>query len=73
MPHHDERGAPPHHPELGLEHVLQEVVNGARSLTDARYGAVGVLDDPCRIREFIPSGDRIDELATLHKSQRQPY
>jgi len=28
-----------------LNTVLQEVVDGARSLTDARYGAVGVLDD----------------------------
>ena len=39
-----------------LNTVLQEVVDGARSLTDARYGAVGVLDDSGRIREFITSG-----------------
>ena len=36
--------------------VLQEVVDGARSLTDARYGAVGVFDDSGRLREFITSG-----------------
>ena len=39
-----------------LDIVLQEVVNGARSLTDARYGAVGVFDDSGRIRDFITSG-----------------
>ena len=39
-----------------LNTVLQEVVDGARSLTDARYGAVGVFDDSGRIREFITSG-----------------
>ena len=39
-----------------LNTVLQEVVDGARLLTDARYGAVGVLDDSGRIREFITSG-----------------
>ena len=39
-----------------LNTVLQEVVDGARSLTDARYGAVGVFDDSGRIQEFITSG-----------------
>ena len=39
-----------------LNTVLREVVDGARSLTDARYGAVGVFDDSVRIREFITSG-----------------
>ena len=39
-----------------LDTVLQEVVDGARSLTDARYGAVGVFDDSGRVREFITSG-----------------
>ena len=39
-----------------LDTVLQEVVDGARSLTDAGYGAVGVFDDSGRVREFITSG-----------------
>ena len=39
-----------------LNTVLQEVVDGARSLTDARYGVVGVFDDSGRNREFITSG-----------------
>ncbi len=38
---------------LDLDIVLQEVVDGARSLTDARYGAVGMFDDSRRIRDFI--------------------
>ena len=39
-----------------LETVLQEVVEGACALTDARYGAVGVFDDCGRVRKFITSG-----------------
>ena len=41
---------------LDLDRVLQEVVDGARSLTDARYGAVGVFDGSGQIEEFITSG-----------------
>ena len=36
--------------------MLQEVVDGARSLTEARYGAVGVFDECGRVRKFITSG-----------------
>ncbi len=39
-----------------LDAVLQEIVDGARSLTDARYGAVGVFDGSGQIGEFITSG-----------------
>ena len=39
-----------------LDNVLQEVVDGARSLTDARYGTVGVFDDSGQVRQFITSG-----------------
>ena len=39
-----------------LDTVLQEVVDGARSLTDARYGAVGLLDESGRVRDLITSG-----------------
>ena len=44
-----------------LDTVLQEVVDGARSLTDARYGAVGVFDDAGHVREFITSGISAEE------------
>lgn len=36
--------------------VLQEIVDGARVLTDAKYGAVGVFDNSGLLREFITSG-----------------
>ncbi len=39
-----------------IDAVLQEIVDGARLLTDARYGAVGVFDGSGQIREFINSG-----------------
>ena len=39
-----------------LDAVLQEIVDGARSLTGARYGAVGTLDDSGLIGDFITSG-----------------
>ena len=48
-----------------LDTVLQEVVDGARSLTDARYGAVGVFDDSGRVREFITSGITPEERQLL--------
>ena len=39
-----------------LDAVLQEIVDGARTLTDARYGAVGVFDGSGQIEEFVTSG-----------------
>ena len=48
-----------------LDTVLQGVVDGARSLTDARYGAVAVFDDTGRVREFITSGITSEERQLL--------
>ena len=48
-----------------LDTVLQEVVDGARSLTDARYGAVGVFDDSGQVRQFITSGMTPEERQLL--------
>ncbi|MCY4529245.1 MAG: response regulator [Chloroflexi bacterium] len=48
-----------------LDAVLQEVVDGARSLTDAQYGAVEVFDDPGRGREFVNSGITPEERQLL--------
>ena len=39
-----------------LDTVLQEIVDGARTLTDARYGVVEVFDGSGQIEEFITSG-----------------
>ena len=42
--------------ELALEVVLQNVVDRARSLVNARYGALSVIDDHNRIESFVTSG-----------------
>lgn len=44
------------HGDLALEIVLQRVVDHARSLVDARYGALSVINDQQRIESFITSG-----------------
>ena len=42
---------------LELDQVLRTVVEAARTLTDARYSALGVLDDSgSELAEFITSG-----------------
>jgi signal transduction histidine kinase len=42
--------------ELSLETVLQKVVDQARALVDARYGALSVINDDNRIESFVTSG-----------------
>ena len=39
-------------------------MDGARSLTDARYGAVGVFDGSGRVRQFIYVSDRTRQETT---------
>ncbi len=50
---------------LDLGSVLQEVVDGARSLTDARYGALAIFDDSGQVREFITAGITLEERRLL--------
>ncbi len=42
--------------DLSLESVLDKVVERARELAGARYGALSVVDDTGRIEKFITSG-----------------
>lgn len=43
--------------ELELDSVLEHILEVARELTDAKYAAVGVLDDQCEeLSRFITSG-----------------
>ncbi len=42
--------------DLDFDTVLQEVVDGARSLTSSRYGAITVLGDAGQTPDFIVSG-----------------
>ncbi len=41
---------------LDLNTVLQEVVDSARSLTDARYGGIITLDESGQLQDFVTSG-----------------
>ncbi len=40
-----------------LDTVLQEVADGARSLTGARFGAAGVFDGSGRVSDFTTSDE----------------
>jgi signal transduction histidine kinase len=51
--------------ELSLEVVLKKVVEQARSLVGARYGAVSVVDRDHRIVSFITSGITQEERAAI--------
>ena len=48
--------------DLDLPSLLRHIVEEARSMTNARYGALGVLDDEgTASSEFITVGPRADE------------
>ena len=49
---------------LDFDAVLQDVVESARGLTNARYGGLTVLDDGGRFEEFVTSG-----LTSLEREQ----
>ena len=51
--------------ELALDSVLQKVVDQARTLIDARYGALSLLNDENRIETFVTSGISAEERARI--------
>ena len=51
--------------QLSLEAVLQRIVELAAELTGARYGALGVLGDNGRIREFVTEGVTPEERSAI--------
>ena len=51
--------------ELALDSVLQNVVDRARSLVNARYGALSVIAEGNRIESFITSGISAEERARI--------
>lgn len=51
--------------DLNLEALLQRVVDLARELTSAQYGALGVFDDRGQIVRFLTSGLTDDEQAAI--------
>src|SRR5436305_1446352 len=53
------------HGDLALEAVLQRVVDRARDLVQARYGALSVIDERNRIESFVTSGISAEERARI--------
>jgi len=51
--------------ELALDSVLKKVVDQARQLVGAKYGAVSVIDEQSRILSFVTSGITLDERAAI--------
>ena len=50
---------------LDLDTVLQEILDSARSLTDARYGVIITLDDRGQVENFLASGLTDEETQQL--------
>ena len=50
---------------LDFDTVLQGVLDAARSLTDARYGVIILLDDEGRVEDFLASGLTTEETQEL--------
>jgi nitrate/nitrite-specific signal transduction histidine kinase len=51
--------------ELALDSVLKKVVDQARMLVGAKYGALSVIDDQSRIQSFVTSGITSEERAAI--------
>ena len=51
--------------DLALETVLRRIVDLARELTGARYGALAVVDEGGRIVRFLTAGLTVEERASL--------
>ncbi|MBO0787890.1 MAG: GAF domain-containing protein [Actinobacteria bacterium] len=52
--------------DLHLEIMLRRIVEAAVNLTDARYGALGVLGEGNRLAEFVPVGLSEPEIGRIH-------
>ncbi len=56
--------------ELDLDRVLQMIVDGVRDLVQARYAALGIVDDRGRIERFITSGMTAGERLAIGPTPR---
>ena len=50
---------------LDLDTVLQEVLDSARTLTEARYGVITLVDEDGRVEDFLTSGLDADQAQRL--------
>ena len=57
---------------LDLDTVLQEILDSARSLTDARCGVIVSLDDKGQVEDFLASGLTDDETQQLFAMPEGP-
>ena len=51
--------------DLDLETVLRRIVEAAKTLVDARYGALGVIGDGDRLVQFVTVGADDEEIAAI--------
>ncbi len=51
---------------LDLESVLKQIVEAARTLVRAQYGALGVIGEGDRLVEFVPVGLADEQIAAIH-------
>ena len=57
---------------LDLGTVLQEILDSARSLTDARYGIIVYLDEKGQVEDFLFSGLTVEESQQFGCPDRRP-
>ncbi len=57
---------------LDLDTVLQEILDSARSLTNAQYGVIATLDDGGQVEDFLSSGLTADESQHLWETPEGP-
>ena len=50
---------------LDVETVLREIIDSARALTGARYGAITTIEDAGKLQDFVASGFAPDEYRQL--------
>ena len=50
---------------LDLDNVIQEVLDSARALTEARYGVITLVDEDGRVEDFLTSGLDADQAQRL--------
>ncbi len=58
--------------DLDLDVVLQEVLDGARSLTDAAYGSIATLDDDGELQDLLISGLTTEQRERMLSYPRGP-
>ena len=56
---------------LDLDTVLQEILDSARSLTNAEYGVIAIFDDAGQVEDFLASGLTADETQQLREATKE--